>query len=124
MYVYYNPNPAMLLVEDCVIRAVSKALEIPWEKAYMGLSLKGLELYNWGNANNVWGAYLKDKGFIRESVPNTCPDCYTVRQFCDDHPRGTYVIGTGKHAVACVDGSYYDNWDSGQETVLYSYRKE
>lgn len=124
MYVHFNPNPAHSRVDDCVIRAICKVLDLPWEEAYVQLSLKGLELYDWGNSNSVWGSLLHDNGFEREIIPNTCPDCYTIEDFCRDHPSGTFVLGTGTHAVAVVDGNYYDSWMSGQQIPIYAYRKE
>lgn len=123
MYIPFNPNPMNKKTNDCVIRAVSKALDMPWEKTYMLLCLKGLEMYDWGNANEVWGSLLRDNGFVRESIPNTCPDCYTVEDFCRDNPSGTYVLGTGTHAVCCIDGNYYDTWQSGEAVPMYVYRR-
>lgn len=124
MYIPYNPNPANRRTDDCVIRAVAKVLDIPWERAYIMLSVKGLEMYAWGNSNDVWGSLLRENGFVREIIPNTCPDCYTIEDFCRDNPTGTYVLGTGTHAVAVVDGNYYDTWQSGEQTPIYVYRKE
>lgn len=124
MYIPYNPNPINRRGDDCVIRAVTKVLDIPWEEAYIALSLKGLELCDWGNTNYVWGEFLKEKGFTRESIPNTCPNCYTVEDFCKDNPTGTYVLGTGTHAIAVVDGNAYDAWDSLGQVPMYVYRKE
>ena len=106
MYVPFNPNPINRKTEDCVVRAIAKVLDIPWEKAYMELSVKGLELCDWGNSNSVWGEFLKDKGFVREIIPDTCPDCYTVED-----------------SVAVVDGSYFDTWQSGDQVPIYAYRK-
>lgn len=124
MYIPYNPNPTNRRTDDCVIRAVAKVLDIPWERAYIMLSVKGLEMYAWGNSNDVWGSLLRENGFVREIIPNTCPDCYTIEDFCRDNPTGTYVLGTGTHAVAVVDGNYYDTWQSGEQTPIYVYRKE
>lgn len=124
MYIPFNPNPANRRTDDCVIRAISKVLDIPWERAYIMLAVKGLETYDLPNANNVWGAVLKDNGFVREVIPNTCPECYTVEDFCADNPVGTYVLGTGTHAIACIDGNYYDTWQSGESVPIYVYRKE
>ena len=76
------------------------------------------------NANHVWGAYLRRKGFKRHSIPETCPDCYTVSDFCRDFPHGVYVLATNGHVLAVVDGDWYDTWDSGGETPLYYWRKE
>ena len=124
MYVPFNPNPINLRTDDCVVRAISKAMDKPWEEVYIDLCLKGLEMCDWGNANAVWDDYLKHNGFKREIVPDTCPDCYAVSDFCVDNPTGTYILGTGSHVVAVVDGSYYDSWDSGQQVPIYAYRKE
>lgn len=124
MFIHFNPNPAHIRTDDCVIRAVSKVLNIPWEEAYLELSMKGLEMYDWGNSNAVWGALLRDNGFVRQIIPNTCPDCYTINDFCRDHPEGVFVLGTGTHAVAVVDGNYYDTWASGDQTPVYFYGKE
>jgi len=44
--------------------------------------------------------------------------------FCEDHPYGTYIVGTGTHAIACIDGNYYDTWDSGDESPLFYWKKE
>ena len=124
MFIHFNPNPIHESAEDCVVRAFCKVLNLPWEEAYLQLCMKGLEMYNWGNSNAVWGALLHDKGFKRGIIPNTCPDCFTVKDFCREYPTGVYVLGTGTHAVAVVDGDYFDTWDSGDLVPIYSYRKE
>ena len=120
----YNANPKGKQVGDCTVRAISKATEQPWEDAYSGIALQGFLLADMPSANNVWGAYLKRKGFRRRMIPDSCPDCYTVEDFCRDNPEGVYVLGTGSHAVAVIDGDYFDAWDSGKEQVMYYYRKD
>lgn len=124
MYIPYNPNPLNLKTDDCVIRALTKVLDKTWEEIYMDLCIKGLEMCDWGNNNAVWDDYLKTHGFKREIVPDSCPDCYTVDDFCKDNTSGTYVLGTGTHVIAIVDGNYYDSWDSGQQVPIFAYRKE
>ena len=57
-------------------------------------------------------------------MPNMCPPCYTVKDFCKDHPVGTYILATGSHVVTVVDGNYYDTWDSGTEVPIYYWKKE
>lgn len=77
------------------------------------------------SANHVWGAYLRAKGFTRRIVPDTCPDCYTVREFAEEHPHGTYILALSGHVVAVKDGNYYDTWNSGDETpIYYWFRKD
>ena len=123
MWVEYNPNPFGLRVGDCVIRAISKASNQSWEKTYIDLCVQGFMLGDLPSSNAVWSAYLKHKSFKRHTIED-CPDCYSVEDFCREHPKGVYVIGTGSHAVAVVDGSYYDAWKSGNETPVYYFEKE
>lgn len=123
-YSYYNPNPYSNRVGDCVIRAISKALNQSWVQTYIDLSLQGYLMGDWGSSNAVWNAYLKGKGFKREIISNDCPECYTINDFCEEFSQGIYVIGTGSHAVCVVDGVIYDTWQSGDETPIYYYRKE
>lgn len=124
MFEYCNLNPHGLRVGDCVIRAISKALNQSWETTYIELSFQGFLMGDLAAANSVWGEYLKSKGFCREMIPNTCPDCYSIDDFANDYARGTYVVGTGTHATAVVDGTIYDIWDCGGETPLYYYKVE
>lgn len=48
-----------------------------------------------------------------------CPECYTVRDFAEDHPKGLYVLGPPNHAVAVIDGDYWDSWNSGSTVPSY-----
>ena len=124
MYIPFQNNPLNKRTDDCVVRALSKALDEPWERVYIDLCLKGLEMADWGNNNAVWDEYLRDKGYRRETIPNTCPNCYTLADFCRDNPSGEFIVSTGTHAVSVIDGNYYDTWDSGDVVPLYAYRRE
>ena len=123
MYSYYNANPYKIRVGDCVIRAISKALNQPWEDTYIDLTIQGYLMGDLLSSNAVWGAYLKSKGFTRDIVSNDCPECYTIEDFCNEHPKGTYIIGTGTHAVCVENGCVFDTWNSSGETPIYFYYK-
>lgn len=41
MFVEYNPNPDEKSVGDCVVRAITKVLDMTWEDAYVELCLQG-----------------------------------------------------------------------------------
>lgn len=124
MYSYYNPHPSKNRIGDCVIRAISKALNQTWEDTYIDLTIQGYLMKDLLSSNAVWGAYLKNKGFTRDIVSNDCPECYTIEDFCMDHPKGTFVIGTGTHCVVVQDGVIYDTWMSGGEIPIYYYKKK
>lgn len=40
-YINFNPNPDRKLVGDCVIRAISKAMNQSWDDTYIGIMLQG-----------------------------------------------------------------------------------
>lgn len=124
-YVNYNPNPHHKNGDkgDCVVRAISKALNFTWDQTYIELCIAGYFEKDWGNSNSVWDSYLRGCGFVRRVIPNTCPNCYTVMDFCYDNPYGVYILATGSHVVAVIDGNYYDAWDSGDEVPIYFYER-
>ena len=124
----YNPNPVNQGgTGDCVIRALTKAIGKTWDEVYWDLCVLGFYAGDWGNSNQVWRQYLKDHGFRQRIVPNTCPMCYTVADFCRDHPEGVFVLATGanggNHAVAALNGDYYDAWDSGKEIPAFYFSR-
>lgn len=124
MFQQYNPNPVRNLVGDCAIRAVAKLTDQSWDETYLDITLQGFMMKDMPSSNAVWNAYLINKGFQRYTIPNTCPDCYTVIDFCNDHPQGKFLLATGTHVIAIDNGNYYDTWDSGDETPIYFYTKE
>lgn len=123
MWVKYNPNPCNKNVGDCVVRAISKALNTDWESAYAGLSTMGYVMADMPSANHVWGAFLRRNGFKKYIVDDKGIDNYTVEDFCTDNPKGLYVLALSGHVVCVVDGKYYDSWDSGAEVPLYVWSK-
>ena len=124
MWIEFNPNPLGKRIGDCVIRAIAVATGMTWDETYIVLSDYGMMLKNLPNANEVWGAYLKDQGFTRHVIPDTCPDCFTVRDFCRENPVGVFILCTGSHVVTVKNGDYYDAWDSGKETPQYYWKRK
>lgn len=121
----FNPNPVNRVVGDCAVRAVAAALGVDWETAYTMITANGYQMADMPSSNAVWGAVLRQNGFYRAVIPDTCPDCYTAADFTRDHPRGTFVLGFGNHVATVIDGDIYDSWDSSQEIpVYYWYRKD
>ena len=120
----YNPNPAGSRVGDCAVRACAYATGGDWEQTYTALALQGFMMGDMPNANHVWGAYLRAHGFVRHAVSNECPDCYTVADFCREHPHGRYVLAISGHVVCVEDGDWYDSWDSGDETPIYYWERK
>lgn len=123
-WVKYNPNPFGQRVGDCTVRAISKALNQDWDKTYAGLTVYGFCRGDMPNANHVWGAYLKSKGFKQYIIDDKEKQVYTVYDFCKDNPIGIYILAIDGHVVCVKDGKYYDSWDSGAEIPIYYWRKD
>lgn len=124
MFIEYNPNPKKKLIDDCVVRAICKVTGKDWYQVRTELFLMSLHECDYDWKNYVWGKYLERIGFTQHLLPNTCPYCYTVRDFCNDFPYGTYLLAIGDHVVTVVDGDYYDTWDSGDEVPVYYWKKD
>ena len=122
MWVRCTPNPVGRETGDCVIRAIAIATDQSWRETYRVLCRYGEVQGDLPNSNMVWNMYLRERGGKQFLLPETCPDCITVSAFCDRYPKGVYVIGTGDHAVAVIDGDWYDIWDSGNVTPAYFWK--
>ena len=73
------------------------------------------------SANVVWGEYLIQHNFTKNAINNG--NNYTVIDFCNDNPQGTYILALPNHVLCVIDGDYYDTWDSGDEIPFYYFSK-
>lgn len=124
MFIPTNPNPFNKLTGDCVIRAICIAEDKEWDDIFLELMIKGYEQKDMIESNALWNEYLHRLGYKRYIIPDTCPDCYTVSDFANDHPQGTYILGTGTHAVCIKDGCIRDTYDSGYKVPIFYWKKE
>lgn len=124
-FIEYNPNPTGRKVGDCAVRAVAKALGVDWEMAYVLIASNGFAMGDMPSSNSVWGAVLRQNWFYKMAIPDSCPDCYTFKDFAQDNPSGIFVLGTGSHVATVVNGDLYDAWDSSDEIPVFVwFRKD
>lgn len=119
MWIKYDPNPCKNSYNDCVIRAISKVLNRSWRDVYISLFVEGYLRCEVPTTNYIWEEYLYDFGFVRHMI-----DPIRVVDFCKINNSGTYVLCTGTHVIASIDGDYFDTADSGYEVITYFLRKE
>lgn len=122
MWKYFNPNPLEKNTGDCAVRAISKALDIPWHVAKVLLDVCSMELAEVETSDLVWGRILDIHGFKMKSL--YCTEGCTLEGFCKKNPKGTFVVKLPNHVVCVVDGCYYDSWDSGKENPIYCWEEE
>lgn len=123
-YIFANPNPEKKLTGDCVIRAISILTNRTWDETFLDLTSFAFFMKDMPSSNETWISYLKSLGFKQFLIPDTCPNCYNVSMFAADNSRGSFLLGTGSHVVAVLDGNHYDTWDSGDEVPIYFFKKE
>ena len=125
-YRYYQPNKLDLKDEygDCTVRALSKALGCTWLEAFdaeIPLCRKYQVSSAFDAPARVRKAILEELGFTYTGITNKKGTKRpTVKEFAKDHKTGSYILNVANHEVACVDGIYYDTWDSG-DRPLYGY---
>lgn len=122
MWIRCNVNPAKNHTGDCVIRACVVALHKTWVQVSDEIYSLSRKYFLSMSDDHLWGRYLYEQGFVPFLLPEKCPSCITIKRFCIMYPRGIYIIGTGSHAVAVIDGDYYDSWDSGNEIPSFFWR--
>ena len=125
-YVYYQPNKKDLKDQtgDCQIRALCKVLDKTWVEAF-DLTIpicRELQTYTIFDCNlKQTKAAMIQLGFDYTGISNRKGSKRpTVKSFAKEHPQGRYILTLSHHVVACVDGYYYDTWDSGEKS-LYGY---
>ena len=93
-FIYFNPNPSGKRVGDCVIRGISFLTEQDWEKTYIKIVMQGFAMFDMPSSNAVWSEYLRKCGYKKFVIPDACPKCYTVKNFCEDNSSGKYLLAT------------------------------
>ena len=125
-YKYFQPNDKDLKdkVGDCQIRAFCKALNLTWVQAF-DLTIpicRELQTYTIFDCDlNKTKEAMRNLGFEYTGISNKKGSKRpTVKDFAKNNPTGAYILKVANHVVACVDGIYYDTWDSGGKS-LYGY---
>ena len=125
-FVYFQPNKKDLKDDygDCVVRALCKVLDKTWIEVFDLLVEKARVSQCMPNGKEAYAGVLKDFGFVYHGVSNkkgtTRP---LVKQFAKQ-TQAPAVARTAHHLTACVDGKFYDTWDSGDRSMYGYWIKE
>ena len=119
----WNPNPQGLMVGDCTVRAICAVTGQDWNHVHRDLCDLSRDMADMPSSDRVWWEMLRYHGFRRVKMIDRCPDCYTVADFAEDHPRGIYVLGPPEHAVSIIEGDAWDSWNSTQTIPTYYFTR-
>ena len=118
MYKCYNPHPKGLSTDDCVKRAIVVATGRDYATVQRELNeykkITGAKFFN--SAKNL--RYVED---VLKAKKKSFNKKITADEFCEQHPRGRYILDMDEHWSACVDGCIYDTWDCGNKKVNFAY---
>ena len=84
MFIEYNKNPLNNYTDDCVIRAISAEMDRDWDDVWLDIMVLTFQKKCMMSSNNIWQEYLHNNGYVRYNIPDTCPNCYTIKQFAED----------------------------------------
>lgn len=120
MFINYNKNPKGLKTGDCVIRAISTALNESWEDTYRGMLEVALKTYQAISWKGNFKKYLKNKGYDMCKMPKRSDNTrYTVNEFCKEIAKEnkTYILSLSHHLTVVINKNLYDTWDCGNKSV-------
>jgi hypothetical protein len=109
---------------DCTVRALALATKTPYDEVYEMLAKHGRKcstgIFFWDWLKSIGNVALDHK-FERISFPAV----KGLRRmnpvdFCDEHPRGTYICKSAGHAFAVIDGVVHDDHQTYDERCIYS----
>ena len=112
---YYNANPKNRITTDCVIRAISTALEQDYNKTVMEMAELQCQTGYDCSENKLIDLYLNTKGWLKHKQPRKEDNTkYTGKEFCKRaRTYENYIANIGgHHIVAIVNGKVFDTWDS------------
>lgn len=127
MFIEYNANPNNDNIDDCVLRAITKVLDIPYWDVFDELC-DIMDEIDGGiiNEPRVFVKYLERHGYEYREVTEKI----TVNQFCkkmskcsdvDDWKALLLVNG---HMTAMIGSDIYDTWNCHRYKINYIFVKK
>lgn len=115
---------ALAKKQDCQVRALSTALEIPYPEAWE-------MLYRMQGERRACGFQLVEELRIGHSAFNVVQELpfpavkgkkrMTATEFCKKHKVGRFILRMPHHVAAVKDGVLYDTFDSSHACVYTAW---
>ena len=119
-YIYYNRNPDGNRENDCVTRSISLASGLPYPTIRKKL-FHTAKLLDCEKLCVCCYKHLLDNVFKYEPI-----DCagYTVEEFADSNPQGTYLVRMENHISTIIDNCVYDIFDCRDMFISHAWKVE
>lgn len=113
MFKYHNENPNNYHIPDCVIRAITLALNIPYYEVVMLLQING-DMYQCDCLNKLCYEKLLDYDYNLEHYISKNKTAEEVaNDFCDD----ILLLRMEGHISCSINGVIHDIWDCSNEII-------
>lgn len=113
-YRFLNLQPLGEIEEDCVCRAISFGVNLPYYEIQKKLNLIA-QLFDCEELCVCCYKHLLDSVFCLPRIESF--NGYTVEEFINMNPNGKYIIRVSGHLTACENSILYDLWDCRNEIV-------
>lgn len=129
---YYNANPKGKYTSDCVIRALSTALDCSYESVLQELQKIQLATGYDSGDQKAYNKFLSAHGWVKMPQPKKDNNKkYSATEWCKfiqywNNPKYNRIIahiGSG-HIAAIIDGKVFDTWDSSDGCIGNYWVKE
>ena len=113
MFKYHNENPNGYHIPDCVIRAITLSLNIPYYEVVTLLQRNG-EYYSCDCLNKVCYEKLLDYDF---ALPHYKGNGNTAQEVANDFPNNILLLRMEGHLSCSVYGDILDIWDCSDKII-------
>lgn len=114
MFVYYNANPNKQEIGDCVIRAMSLALDLDYFEV-VNMLYYGSNFFNCDMlVRECYEKILEDEFKLERIKPKTYK---TVQEVATEYSDNILLIRIKGHLTCSMYGRIYDIWDCSNEQV-------
>lgn len=110
MYKYFNAEPDDQHLSDCVIRAMSLALAVPYYEIVRILFNNGIINECEEVCLDCYSNILEKLGFVKNKVDNR-----TIGEIATENADKILLIRMNGHLTCSIDGCIYDIWDCSNE---------
>lgn len=93
---------------NCVVRAVSVACDLPMDEVKKDLSRLGGRKYGQGTLTRVWKPYIDKMTTKVWSKAFHDKQGRSLRQVLEMYPKGRFILSMRNHLVALIDGKVID----------------
>lgn len=119
-YLKYNANPKNKRTGDCVIRALTVALDKKYEDVAKDLFEFSMKTYYSMNSKENFSGYLSKQGYLMQRMPKREDGTrYTVEEFIDElaEVEGIYIVSVANHLTCIKNEQLIDIWDCSKKSV-------